>query len=128
MEKEIDTGRLKKQLDRLSRGNRAFVDDLIRLIWCNIRLPIGHPSRDHTPEDWADIWLATYVDFKVKAYHKGYTTPREQLSERTRTLITDWMNRRTANYDVITGKKLMLDLFNDCQLTALGHVRNRPQQ
>lgn len=106
--------KLKASLDKKSRKNRAFYDALIRTIWCEIRLPIGHPARS-VGDEWADIMLPWWNQWDKDMW----TTAREQLPPSHIKLLTGWMADRTADYDITEGRRLMHDLFNDCQLCAL---------
>lgn len=101
---------MKEWFERHTREDRCFFDGLIRLIWCEIRLPIGHAARS-VGDEWADCEMCSYK--------KGWTTPRQELSKKMIRELTDWMGAHSAMYDIMRGRDMMKELFNDCQLTAL---------
>jgi len=100
--------------NKKTRTNRAFYDALIRLIWCEIRLPIGHPARSQGDE-WADDILPWWNKWREDLT----ATPREKMSPSLIKFLTDWMASHTANYDARKGREQMQELFTDCQLEAL---------
>lgn len=117
MENKKEIERLKKFFHNNTCKDRQYYDSLIRTIWCEIRLPLGHPARSRGDE-WADILEPSYT----KGTDDYWPSSREMLSKRTIATLTEWMNTRTAMYDMRRGRELMHELFDDCQLVALNII------
>lgn len=111
-------------LENKSRNNRIYVDNLIRQISIEIRLPLCH--RDKT---WYDVELPSYCSRmnnaeKDKIIISGksaivFRTGKQILSKREIAILSDFIFQTPQCTSLKEARDRMTELFNDCQLDAL---------
>lgn len=116
-------------LEDKSRNNRIYVDNLVRQISIEIRLPLCH--RDKT---WYDVELPSYCSRmnnaeKEKIVISGksaivFRTGKQLLSRREIAIITDFIVSTPVCYTLKEAREAMSVLFNDCQLEALNIINH----
>lgn len=116
-------------LEDKSRNNRIYVDNLVRQISIEIRLPLCH--RDKT---WYDVELPSYCSRmnnaeKDKIVISGksaivFRTGKQLLSRREIAIITDFIVSTPVCDTLKEAREAMSVLFNDCQLEALNIINH----
>lgn len=104
----------RKEIDRKSRKDRMLHDHIIIEVWCRLHQP---PDRRTAMGDGWDILHPSY--------RYGWYTARQELSGRALKVIDDFVERAPYCATILEARKVMLELWNDCQLAALNCLKER---
>lgn len=116
--------------EKKSAANRMFFDSLVKEIYFNCK--VSDPVRRERERGWwLDIQLPSYRSvlrgggdaFRLgtRTSKIGFDTAAEMLSKREQKIVQEFIDR-TYVTDILDAKKKFLELFNDCQLTALNDI------